>query len=559
MNSKNYRFDFNALQSYFFQMQRKNSIFINASLICIVLFLSTNYLFGQTYGPIEERFSTIRQNSNSTLEATDQKLWIGPGLNAFDDITDEIYVPTTADSVFSGRGRAFSLEVLDNRIFAGLGFTSTAGGSSVNAAQGYYQSNNSGESWNFISFPLDDKAGDSCDAGSIGAPCDIEFQYGDQTYIRTRITVPEQSPPYEVDFSGQTLLSVNWASGLLRSRDNGQSWERIILPPSNVSTLMPEELYGWVSVTPDEEVINRYDPRYDNNLLGFGLLIDDHKRVWVGTAAGINISENALTAQVDQIEWKHISWNPETSGGLLSNWVITIRQQPNTDRAWMTNWITDSENRDEYGVVYTNDEGETFHQFLEGVRANDIGFFDGNIFVAADNGLYVSEDDGENWERIPQISSPNTFIKPNARYFALASTEEHLWVGTSDGIASTSDAGETWEILRVDVPLAGGNQYQPDAPNADTYAYPNPFSPTQHSLVRIKYEIEEPGPATIRIFDFGMNQVRSIKVPAVSSSGSYETTWNGLTESGRVASNGTYFYSIETSQGQVNGKILLVD
>jgi hypothetical protein len=529
-------------------MQHKSPLFIKASLICICISFFPVLLWSQTYGPVEERFSTIRQNSNSTLEATDQAVWIGPGLNAFGELTGEIYVPTHADSVFNGRGRVFSLEVQQTRILAGLGFTSSRGGSSVNAAQGYYQSDDSGNYWDFISFPLDERADEPCDASSIGPPCDIEFQYGDVTYIRTRITVPEQSPPYEVDFHDQTLFSANWASGVLRSQDNGQSWERIILPPSNVSNLNPDESYGWVSITPDDEVINRYDPRFDNNLLGFGLLIDEQQRVWVGTAAGINISKNALTAPVDQIEWEHISWNPEASGGLLSNWIITIRQQPGTNRIWMTNWITDSENRDEYGVVYTDDKGESFHQFLEGVRANDIGFFGGDIYVAADNGLYISRNDGMTWERIPQILSPNTFIKPDARYFALASTEENLWVGTSDGIASTSDGGESWRILRVEVPLSGGNQYQPDAPNVNTYAYPNPFSPTQHSLVRIKYEMKEPGPATIRIFDFGMNPVRTIRVPTVSTSGSYETTWNGLTETGRIASNGTYFYSIETSQ-----------
>lgn len=559
MSSENSRFDFKTPLSYFFQMLTGHSIFIKTFLICNALLLSTNLLFGQTYGPIEERFSTIRQNSNSTLEATDHNIWIGPGLNAFNEMTGEILVPTNADSVFNGRGRVFSLEVENNRILAGLGFTSNRSGSSVNAAQGYYQSYDSGETWDFITFPLDDRADDSCDAGSMGPPCDIEFQYGEQTYIRTRITVPEQSPPYEVDFIDDTILSVNWASGLLRSQDGGQNWERIILPPSNVASLSPNNSYGWVSVTPDEEVINRYDPRFDNNLLGFGLLVDDQQRVWVGTAAGVNISENALTAPVDQIEWTHLSWNAESAGGLLSNWVITIRQQPNTDRIWMTNWITDSENRDEYGVVYTDDGGETFHQFLPGVRANDIGFFDENIFVAADNGLYISGDNGENWNQLPDISSSNTFIKPNARYFALASTDQSLWVGTSDGIASTSDAGQTWQILRVDVPLTGGNQYQPEAPNVDSYAYPNPFSPTQHSVVRIKYEIDQPGPATIRIFDFGMNHVRTIRVSNISSAGSYETVWDGRTETGRIVSNGTYFYSIETSRGEINGKILLVD
>lgn len=541
-------------------MQSRNSFFFLFILAFLSLSAAAVSLKAQTFGPIDDRTSSIRQNSNSTLEASENIVWIGPGLNAFNEMTGEIYVPANADSVFDGRGRVFSLDVQGEEILAGLGFTSTAGASSANAAQGYYFSENAGADWNFIPFPLDEKADDeSCDASSVGPPCDIEFQYGNETYIRTRITVPEQSPPYEVDYYQNTIMSVNWASGLLRSRDRGETWERIILPPSNVSTLTPEDSYGWVSVTPDEEVVNRYDPRFDNNLLGFGLLIDDQQRVWAGTAAGINISENALTAPVSQVEWRHISWNPNTPGGLLSEWIITIRQQPGTNRVWMTNWITDPENRDEYGVVFTDDEGETFHRFLEGVRANDIGFFGGDIYAAADNGLYVSKDDGNSWNRISQISSPNTFIKPNARFFAVTSTDQRLWVGTSDGVASSSDGGETWQILRVDVPLSGGNQYQPDAPDVETYAYPNPFSPSQHSVVRIKYKMERPGPAAIRIFDFGMNPVRTIRVSTVSSSGSYETVWDGLTENGRIASNGTYFYSIETTDGFTNGKILLLD
>ena len=171
----------------------------------------------------------------------------------------------------------------------------------------------------------------------------------------------------------------------------------------------------------------------------------------------------------------------------------------------------------------------------------------------------MSQNDGETWNRIPQISSPNTFIKPNAQYFSVASTDDRLWIGTSDGIAATPNGGESWQILRVDVPLTGGNIYQPDAPDVETYAYPNPFSPTQHSVVRIKYHLDQPGPATIRIFDFGMNPVRTLRVPVVSTSGSYETVWDGLTENGRIAANGTYFYSIETSDGFTNGKILLLD
>jgi len=539
---------------------RKNNVICFLSLsLSFYFFAAVQGIHAQTFGPIDDRFSTIQQNSVSSLEASGNVLWIGPGLNAYYENSGDIFAPQNADSIFSGRGRVFSMAVDGSRIFAGTGFTSTVGGDPVNAAQGYYQSFNNGEYWSFIPFLLDERPPSGCDGNSIGPPCDVEFQYGGQTYLRTRISVPEQSPPFEVDFHENTLLAVHWASGLLRSIDNGQSWERIILPPSFEDELDPEQTYQWFSRTSDGETISRYDPRFDNNLLGFGLLIDSNQTVWVGTAGGINISENALSAPADQISWRRASFDPENETGLMANWIVSIREQPETGRIWMTNWRADPDNLDAFGLVFTEDGGETFSRFLEGVRVNDVGFFNGSVFAAADQGLFFSHDDGSSWERIEQIQSPNTFIRNDARYFAVSSTNEHLWVGTGDGLAATADGGSTWQIIRVDVPLRGGNIYQPDAPDVDAYAYPNPFSPNVHSVVRIKFETSRAGSATIRIFDFGMNPVRTLAVESISTAGAYETLWDGRDDTGRVLSAGTYFYSVETPDGRANGKILLIE
>ncbi|HBX66604.1 MAG TPA: hypothetical protein DEG32_10775, partial [Balneolaceae bacterium] len=119
--------------------------------------------------------------------------------------------------------------------------------------------------------------------------CDIQFTYGGVTYNRIRFTVPELSPPYEVDFKDEVVFSANFSGGLLRSTDFGQTWERVILPPDNVSELTPEEDYLWSSnlslSTGSSVQINRYDPRSDFlfNLRVFGVYIDTQNRVWVGT------------------------------------------------------------------------------------------------------------------------------------------------------------------------------------------------------------------------------------------------------------------------------------
>src|SRR5690625_4901802 len=89
--------------------------------------------YAQLFGPVPDRFESLQQNSVSSLEASKSLLWIGPGLNSYSETTGNITVPVNADSVFNSSGRVFSLSVSGEAILTGIGFTSLAGGSPVNA------------------------------------------------------------------------------------------------------------------------------------------------------------------------------------------------------------------------------------------------------------------------------------------------------------------------------------------------------------------------------------------------------------------------------------------
>jgi hypothetical protein len=338
----------------------------------------------------------------------------------------------------------------------------------------------------------------------------------------------------------------------LRSVDFGETWQRVILPPYTTEELLPTNSYNWTSRVNGQE-INRYDPRFDNNLLGFGLLIDSKGQVWFGSAGGLNISTNALTAPVDSISWKHIRFS-DLSDGLLGNWVIRIREDFNSGRIWMTNWVADPQ--EDQGLVYTDDGGNTFVQPLIGERINDIGFKDNYVFAAGDNGLFISKDSGNSWIRSPQIQSPNTFIKNSALFYSVASTTNRIWIGTEDGLASSDDYGQNWEITRVDFPLNGGNVYQPNTGNVNSYAYPNPFSPRIHDVVRIKFDIAESVNIKVRIFDTSMNLIKEID-DSMLDPGTYEAIWDGKDSLGRSLPNGPYIYVIQSGDKQITGKILL--
>ena len=519
--------------------------------VLFILFLFTIPLQAQIVGPSESPFFSIRQNGVSSIAANGDTVWISPALtynigNSFDWIA-----PSGLDSIENGIGRTFSISVNKDTVFAGLGFTSETSSGNQPAGYGYYISTDGGENWRFSDFLLDRFVDE-----------DTTFTYGGQTYTRKRIIVPEQSPPYSVAFKGEALFSANWASGLLRSTDLGQSWERVVLPPFGENILTPERNdYFWVDCIEVQngrcvESSNIYNSVDDDNLKGFAVLTDSQNRVWYGSAGGINVSENALTAPLDSIIWRNYRVDG-SSDGLLGRWIIEIKEDTSTGKIWMTNWIADSNDR--YGIVATSDGGQTFEQHLIGEKILGIGFKDGHIFAAGENGLFTSADGGNSWRKSPQIKSPNTFLKESAEFQGVASTNDRVWIGTSDGIISSGDLGQTWEITRVNFPLSGGNQYDPEAKTVKAYAYPNPFSPAEHELVRIRFDVKNSGDVTIRIFDFGMNLVRDLGSYSANSTGTHEAVWNGVDGKGRNVANGVYFYIIEGAGNTINGKILLVE
>lgn len=533
--------------------------------------------FSQVYGPLNpnmDTYNSIRVNGVSTIDAYGDTVWISPALNRNIGNASGWFTPENADSVTNGIGRVYSLDLGQDTVVAGLGYTNTEAEGSPQTAYGYYFSVDGGDTWRYEPHPLDDQAPDKCDPNldsfsltEYDPDCGINVIYGGKSYNRVRITVPEQSPPYEVSIKGNVVVSSNFASGFLRSTDFGVTWERILLPPDNVSVMVPEGSYYWSSrwtnANGETLSINRYDPTSGQglNLRAFGNFIDSQGRIWVGTGNGVNVSDNALTAPSDSIRWVHITADG-TSDGLIGNWVIEINEEPSTGRIWMTNRIIEPETENE-GIVYTEDGGETFKQMLIGERINDIGFKDGYVFATGNNGLFISSNGGDTWIKSPQIKSPNTFIKSSAAFYSAASATDRIWVSTDDGLAShecctTDQEFNDWEISRVDYPLTGGNIHAPEGRDVTSYAYPNPFSPSVYEVVRIKFEVEQQGNVKVRIFDFGMNLVRELENDSFTA-GTYEAVWDGYDGKNRKVANGPYFYIIEKGDKQESGKILVVD
>jgi hypothetical protein len=479
-------------------------------------------------------------NGASHSEVSGDTLWFGTGKGITRSVDHGVTWETFPDKDFEQPGVA-SIAVLDDRIWAGTVFEKNTGDGSVQTGSGYTLSNDRGATWTHLPQVVDNSS-------------DSIISYGINDSIRILpVTVPEQNISWGVSLSPNTVWIASWASGLRKSTDNGQHWERILLPADDQNSLRPTDTL-WTSTTDGMATIRNfrsYDPRENNNMLAFSVLAVDPDTIWCGTAGGLNKSTDG---GVSWIKFTH----QNQSSPILGNWIICIREQrlKNKSRIWITNWRA-SDATEEYGVSYSDDGGASWINLLHGIRAYDFAFRDSIVYVATEQGLYRSADDGKTWIR-------NGSIIDNALMQRIATPIVHtvrtvgstVWAGTPDGIASTPDDadhpfGLQWTVSRTYTRLGS---------TAAAYAYPNPFSPAQNPI-RIHYSTGGTAERiSIEIFDFGMNHVRTLLRNADrDGTKEYEEFWNGLDESARRISNGVYFYRISLGDNNVLwGKILVV-
>jgi hypothetical protein len=229
-----------------------------------------------------------------------------------------------------------------------------------------------------------------------------------------------------------------------------------------------------------------------------------------------------------------------------------------TQRVWTTNWKAEDQN-EEFGVSYSDDDGRIWTNLLHGIRSYDFAFRDSIAYIATDEGLYRTSDGGQSFEAVSTITDPETHQRlSTSKVFSVDVAGDTVFIGTSDGMASTVDDGTQpfgtrWKIYRA---------YEASASIGSTYAYPNPFSPIQEP-VRIHY-FTPPGATdrsvTIELFDFGMNRVRSLVLGATRQGATeYDEIWDGRNDGGTLVANGVYMYRLQIDGGEpMFGKILVL-
>jgi len=123
--------------------------------------------------------------------------------------------------------------------------------------------------------------------------------------------------------------------------------------------------------------------------------------------------------------------------------------------------------------------------------------------------------------------------------------------------------GEIWYHRAEVVGVGDGdseNRLPTGQPICLSQSYPNPvLRGARHNVTTIRYQVPEPGQATLRIYDAAGRLVREL-VNGTVEAGSHEARWDGRDVRGRDVASGVYFYRLEAERaGSMVRKMVLLN
>lgn len=411
-----------------------------------------------------------------------------------------------------GKGGISALDVRNGVVWISTGFDTLIDHSHLPAGGGVGYSEDHGRTWHWFRQPMD--------------------SVHETGYKPT--TTHVQNNTYDLAITENTVWIASFGGGLRKSDDMGKTWQVVTVDNA------PFDALGKLS----HRVFS---------------VLYDQPDLWVGSAGGVHrSSDSGLT-------WKTFS-HQNQEYPISGNFVVALGKQKTAEKniIWAATWPTTTESGDttEFKAVSkSEDDGLTWKTMLKNESAHNFAFHESVVYVATDNGVYMSPDYGETWAVYPAMydEQTNRTIYDLETGCVTAGPRDALWIGTSDGLGMTRNNGLTWTVFQVYV-----STHESDEP--ETYACPNPFSPSRDRRLndaghcRFVYSVERPAHVTVTVYDFGMNLVTSLEYEAVSPGLQSEPVWTGRNDLGNQVANGVYFYRVQVSgEGTYWGKVIVVD
>lgn len=432
----------------------------------------------------------------------------------------------------------------NNAIWVSLGHSKEINGSLLPEGSGFLYSTDDGNSWTKISQPVDN-------------PGDSLLSYGINTLRALPITTQVNNITYDIAFTKNTIWIASFAGGLRKSNDNGQTWQRVVLPPDNLDEINPYDTLHF-SLQP---VAGKFGSESYLNHRVFSVIGIDDSTVIVGTAGGINKStDNGLS-------WKKFN-HQNQSKPITGNFITALAYDKAKNVVWASTWKAEAQ-EETWGVSSSKDGGNSWETYLLNERAHNFGFkyfgdlnspYNSETLVATDNGIFRTNDNGLTWISPGSIVDDQTSFSIETNIFysvaskRLDDNSTDIWIGTANGLAVINETTGFWEG-KWRVYLASPEVKS----NSKSFAFPNPFSPYQRD-VKIKYNLEgEIQNVSVRIFDFNMNLVRTLIQNAQRGGQDQIEYWDGKDDDNKYVANGVYFYRIDIGDKEkLFGKILVI-
>ncbi len=412
-------------------------------------------------------------------------------------------------------------------------------GDNIPTGTGIKVSTDYGVNWNSNGQPMDGRY-------------DTSLVYGSNIIHCLAVVVPQQNVTYDIEITHQknnptnyTLWVASWASGLRKSDDYGATWQRVLLPPDDLDSI-------YIGGTGYNFALN---PLLNRNHTAFSVMALNDSTLFAGTAGGINKSTDW------GVSWRKFSYQNSGAGTnrVSGNFVVKFNLQKfgNNNIIWAATRKADDPN-EVNAVSYSTNYGLNWSYTLKDISPNGIGSLDSIVYALTDDGVWRSYFGNFSWSKPGLIYDPDTKdICRATSFYYLNNIHDTLYIGGTDGLLRTVEIGQPWvskwKIYRAlkDIDLSS---------DIKTYSAPNPFSPADE-YTRIFYKTaKNSSKITIKIFDFGMNPVRTVIQNAIRTSPDVlYTIWDGKNDNGYQVANGVYFYRVEVEGDKdLWGKIMVL-
>lgn len=428
---------------------------------------------------------------------------------------------------------ALAYNKYDGSIWAATATSAPApGGGTIPKGTGLRYTTDNGLTWVVVPQPVDH-------------PDSSTVRYGTNILNALPVTVAEQNITYDISFTPGTVWITSFAGGTRRSSDMGQTWQRVVIPPDNLNSISPQDTLDFC-LSP---IGGAFCNEGNLNHRAFAVISVDDSTILVGTANGINKTTNANDLYPGWIKYNHQNQDEPISG----NFITALEFNSFNNTIWASSWKAEDPN-EFYAISYSTNGGNNWKTTLNEERGHNFGFKNADVIALTDNGAFRSLSQGRTWILPNNIVDKESGVElTTSIFYSAASDDEYVWLGSNDGLAriiETSAYNGDWKVYFASQPLKS---------DRETYAYPNPFSPRQEQL-KIKFSTSgEEAAVTIRIFDFGMNYIRTIiqNAPRNRTLEGAPEFWDGTDDNGNFLPNGIYFYRVDIDDEEpLFGKII---